>query len=202
MHRVRVVHASPSSAAERGWVGKISREPWSPPVSLPSLQSLLIYYRRRRLLSVSDAATPTKITAPLVLRSREKGNSSRARRHASSEPHGGQHIDGFKAGPGRRLVSVVDGSGSALAFQRGEVGRPACVGRKGHEQEGDALEVMEKEVGGGISVHGDATPGTLLHTSTWLVRATWWPRCWSGSRADRSSRSKDLVVVHDIGLHY
>ncbi|VAH60616.1 hypothetical protein VPH35_044352 [Triticum aestivum] len=92
--------------------------------------------------------------------------------------------------------------GSALAFQRGEVGRPACVGRKGHEQEGDALEVMEEEVGGGISVHGDATPGTLLHTSAWFVCATWWPRCWSGSRADRSSRSKDLVVVHDIGLHY
>ncbi|EMS59308.1 hypothetical protein TRIUR3_25468 [Triticum urartu] len=54
-----------------------------------------------------------------------------------------QHIGGFKAGPGRRLVSVVDGLGSALAFQRGEVGRPACVGRKGHEQEGDALEILD-----------------------------------------------------------
>ncbi|XP_048534498.1 uncharacterized protein LOC125513419 [Triticum urartu] len=116
-------------------------------------------YRRRSLLSVSDAAAPMKITTPLLLRSLEKGNSSRARRHASSEPHGGRHIGAFMVGPGRCLVSVVDGLGSALASKRGEVGRPACVGRKGHEQEGDALEGMEEEVGGGISVHGDAAKG-------------------------------------------
>ncbi|EMS64163.1 hypothetical protein TRIUR3_29821 [Triticum urartu] len=60
---------------------------------------------------------------------------------------------------------AMDKKESALASKRGEVGRPACVGRKGHEQEGDALEVMEEEVGGSISVHGDAATGTPLHTA-------------------------------------
>ena len=132
-------------------------------------------YRRRSLLSVSDAAAPMKITTPLLLRSLEKGKSSCAKRHASSEPHGGRHIGAFMAGPGRCLVSVVDGLGSALASKRGEVGRPACVGCKGHEQEGDALEVMEEEVGGGISVHGDAATGPPVHTSASMAAPPWDP---------------------------